>query len=86
LETATDRNSTHEAELLSSKTWLECKSGIAVQQLLYKRYNTWPHGAETCGKEGVDESTKQLHIDRQKQLNKAHTLVRVTKTGSSSGY
>jgi hypothetical protein len=49
----------------------EWKSGVAVQRLPYKRYITWrwPHGAETYReKEGIHDSTKQLHIDRQKQL------------------
>jgi hypothetical protein len=32
----------------------------------------WTHEAETCReKEGVNESTKKLHIDGQKQLNKS---------------
>jgi hypothetical protein len=56
---AIDRDSAHETEPRGSKTRLEWKSGRAVQQLPYKRCNTWrwPHEAETCREEEeVDES------------------------------
>jgi hypothetical protein len=40
IEIATDKNSAHETEPRGSKTRLEWKSGMAVQQLPYKRCNT----------------------------------------------